>query len=1073
MFDVPLTFTLLAQSTESAEKAGSGLGWILFIILIAIFAVPMFLGTAIGNLLKLKDLGFKIGIVFLTLTLGLAPFVYQSLFNEVNLRVATVSITVNAANDPPPSNDGYNTNEGTTLDVAAPGVLGKDSEVDNNGLSAVLVTKPTNGTLTLNADGSFRYTPNADFNGGDSYTYKIVRDGTWKDALRFGIDLAGGTNLVYQVDVEAAKAAGKDVSASMKQMVGAITRRVNPSGTKEVTVRQVGSDRIEIIVPGADEATVEEMKRQITRLGSLEFSILANEPDHRAIIAESQKLADDKRDYFDGKRVIARWHDISPTETLEPHGRIAMRTVKQGDQNIDQVLVVLSREKDRVTGKYLVKAYETNDEDLSLAVGFTFNSQGAFLFQTLTSRNRPLADGFKRRLAILLDGNVHSAPNLISTISRNGQITGNFERKEIEDLISVLNAGALEIPLHPAPISEFTISPTLGADVQDKGIFAIQIAAMCVLVFMVVYYWFAGLVADLCLMLNLILVMGTMSIIQATFTLPGLAGLVLTIGMAVDANVLIFERIREEKLRGSSLRMAIQNGFARAFTTIVDANVTTLIVAVVLFMIGTDQVKGFAVTLFIGIVMSMFSALFFGRLLFDIFERKRWIKDVPMASLVGSTSIDFVGKRAIAAVCSIALIVAGMASVVNRGQDNLDIDFRGGTMVTFEFVSGQKLGDVRADLEKSFGTSITLEHLTLSDDDQASDSGRRYRLRTTQEDVAAVRSLVAKTFANAQRDLIKITMTAGEITAIASATAEKSEDQAIAEIGFEGGHRVELKFSGEKSATSIGDLLEKSIAKLEKGYTELESLYQITGTEGSGINLGTHKVKKFATMTLLTRPTLTNADLAAALSSMETTMASSPNFEEVNKFAKSVGGEMQQAAILAMLISLVAIVAYIWFRFQRITFGLAAVAALVHDVLVVLGMVALASYASGSGFGKALMLYDFKINLPMIAAFLTIVGYSLNDTIVVFDRIREVRGKNPDLSDAMVNTSLNQTLARTLLTSITTFIVVAILYAVGGEGIHGFAFCLVLGVLVGTYSSIYVASPVLLWLMKAPKQATA
>lgn len=194
-------------------------------------------------------------------------------------------------------------------------------------------------------------------------------------------------------------------------------------------------------------------------------------------------------------------------------------------------------------------------------------------------------------------------------------------------------------------------------------------------------------------------------------------------------------------------------------------------------------------------------------------------------------------------------------------------------------------------------------------------------------------------------------------------------------------------------------------------------------------------------------------------------MASTPYFEEVQKFSTAVGSEMKSDAIFAMVISLIAIVGYIWLRFRRVTFGLAAVAALVHDVLVVLGVVALASIMSDNAIGELLGFYDFKINLPMIAAFLTIVGYSLNDTIVIFDRIREVRGKNPALTSDMINTSLNQTLARTLMTSATTFIVVAILYVFGGEGIHGFAFCLLVGVIVGTYSSIYVASPVLLWLM--------
>jgi len=266
--------------------------------------------------------------------------------------------------------------------------------------------------------------------------------------------------------------------------------------------------------------------------------------------------------------------------------------------------------------------------------------------------------------------------------------------------------------------------------------------------------------------------------------------------------------------------------------------------------------------------------------------------------------------------------------------------------------------------------------------------------------------------------------------------------------------------------------LKAAISQVTDEIADPASVFAVKGTKGSGTAKDALSTKPFSEFELSVRPAMAAETILAALENMQSTMASSPNFDEVNKFAKSVGSEMQSAALVAMLVSLAAIVAYIWFRFQRITFGLAAVAALVHDVLVVLGMVALASYASGNGLGSLLLLNDFKINLPMIAAFLTIVGYSLNDTIVVFDRIREVRGKNPALTNSMVNLSLNQTLARTLLTSFTTFIVVIILYIWGGEGIHGFAFCLVLGVLVGTYSSIYVASPVLLWLMNRSTETT-
>ncbi len=966
MFEFVWSAVCLAGITDS--------GWFKFFLIIAIFVLPFVIGNFLERWLRVKDVGFRIGVVLLAATLGLTPFVNQ-----------------------------------------------------------------------------------------------VARGHSWKNAIRLGIDLAGGTNLVYEVDTEAAKAAGKNVAASMEQMVGAIRRRINPGGTKEVTVRRVGSTRIEVIVPGEDLAAVEETKRLITRLGSLEFEILANERDHgergiknRGLIQRARRLPPDQDELIEGNRVVARWRDIAPGQKLSPHGEVAFRTVKRGDKEVQQVLCIVPPEHERVTGKYLVRAYQTVDSEGRPAVGFQFNQRGAFLFQALTSRNQPSKDGFERRLAIVLDGKVHSAPNLESVISNSGIIRGNFTQQEIRELINVLNAGALEIPIKPDPVSEFSISPLLGADVQQKGLLAIEIAAVSVFLFMAIYYRFAGIVADLCLLLNLILVMGTMAMIKAAFTLPGLAGIVLTIGMAVDANVLIFERIREERAKGASLRMAIHNGFGRAFTTIVDANVTTLITAVVLYVIGTDQVRGFAVTLFIGIVMSMFTALYFGRLVFDIFEAKRWIKELKMMSIVGGTNIDFVGKQKICISGSLILILVGMVGLVVRGADNLDIDFRGGTMVTFEFVEPQPLEEVRADLEKQFGTGLTLERLTLANEEKMG-PGRRYRLRVTESDVEVVRRKVAAAFPS--RELRKVTMQFGEITEIPQVD---TSDQTKKITGFEGGHQVTLKFSDELTPAVIADQLEQRLKKIDNKYPDPEALIELEGTAGSGLEAKEGQVKKYSEMLLKVRPEVDVSDLKRVLTDLQKEMAETPLFEEVNKFSKAVGAEMQEAAFLAILFSLVAIIGYIWFRFQRVAFGIAAVVALVHDVLVSLGMIALASFLAGTPIGDALLLVDFKINLPIIAAFLTIIGYSLNDTIVVFDRIREVRGKNPALTPEMVNTSVNQTLSRTLLTSLTTLIVVVILYAIGGEGIHGFAFCLVLGVIVGTYSSIYIASPVLLWLMNRP-----
>ncbi len=904
------------------------------------------------------------------------------------------------------------------------------------------------------------------------FIWQIANGNDWRNAIRLGIDLAGGSNMVFEVDEAGSeKELSNDV---MDQMVGAIGRRINPSGTEEVTVRKVGQNRIEVIVPGADTEDVQRIKSLITRLGSLEFDIVANRRDNASIVARASESPG--KDLRDGEgRVIASWREVNGDDSYTEDQMVSRPITREDGTQGEEVLVIIEpNEERRVTGKYLVRARQSTDQNGSPAVSFTFNARGGTLFSQLTSKNRPSKDGFHRHLAVLLDGKVQSAPRLITTIGSEGQITGRFTQKEISSLLNVLNAGALEVPLKPEPVSEFSISPLLGSDVQEKGKQAIIIAAFAVIVFMLIYYRFAGVVANICLTLNLLLVMGCMSFIDATFTLPGLAGLVLTIGMAVDANVLIFERIREEKARGSSLRMAINNGFARAFTTIIDANLTTLIVAVVLYIIGTDQVRGFAVTLFIGIVMSMFTALYVGRLIFDVFERKRWISDLKMMSIVGSTNIDFINKKKIAAFFSVVLILIGMVVVFTRGKENFDIDFTGGTMVTFEFEDKQEIDAIRGLLQKEFGNSLTLEQLQLSNDPGS--DGRYFRLRTTLNDADtgdenikatdSIRTKLDKAFEGTAQKLRKVTMDFGEIKKL-----EGSENSPA-------GAEVELSFSGDLKTSTVDTYLKEAIASIEN--TDGSEKYErIPDIQLSGVSSDakegdtTAESNRFKKVMAQAGPDLLVDDLKTALVAMQDVMATTAILDEVNSFDSSVASEMQESAIMAMLISLIAIVAYIWFRFQRITFGLAAVVALIHDVLVVLGLVALGAYLSHTQLGLLMGLNDFKINLPMIAAFLTIVGYSLNDTIVVFDRIREVRGKNPALTTTMVNTSLNQTMSRTLLTSITTLIVVLILYAIGGEGIHGFAYCLVLGVIVGTYSSIFIASPVLVWLMNRPGSPTA
>ncbi|MEZ6060941.1 MAG: protein translocase subunit SecD [Planctomycetaceae bacterium] len=912
------------------------------------------------------------------------------------------------------------------------------------------------------------------------------------EVVRLGIDLAGGTNMVFQVKPEE----GKTIDdAVMDKMVGAVAKRINPSGTEEITVRQVGADRLEVIVPGQDPQTVNEIKRRIVKLGSLEFYIVANANEESAIVKRARALGTDEKQLLGAdNEVEAIWlpaFEINGKPKLL--GRTdavrrpvqELRTVEGVTEKYDteEYLLLVQPPDERVSGKYLTSATpRINPENGRQMVSFRFNQRGAFLFGRLTGEYQPKPGRARRGLAIVLDRKVYSAPDIESVITDNGQITGDFTVAEAKELSDVLNAGALEVPIDPKPLSEATVDPTLGEDVRNKGVNAIFIAGVVVVLFMLVYYRFSGVVAVICLLLNLILVLAVMIGIQATFTLPGLAGFVLTIGMAVDANVLIFERMREEVGRGSSLRMSIQNGFGKALSTIVDANVTTLITAVILFAIGTDQVKGFAVTLFIGIVMSMFTALFVGRLVFDLAEKKRWIKQLRMFSFVGNTNWDFVGKQKFCGLMSTTLIVAGLAAFFIR-DNNYDIDFTGGTMVTFQLTEPAETEDVQQALTAQFPESFTVERLTLAGENTGA-AGKHFRLRTTESDSGAntagtdeptesaedrVRRRVNDAFNETpSMKLLKVSMTYGDISQITIAADDESAE-ALKLKRFNEGRAAEITLSTEVAVGTIRDILDEAFGEIKAGdklkYPDLGELIAVEGTAGSGLEAGTHEVHKYSTAVVRTMSAIPQEDFAAALSGMQQKLATSPLFDEVNTFASSVADEMKVDALTAIVVSLIAIVGYIWFRFQRITFGLAAVAALVHDVLIVVGMVAVGSFLSGNPVGDLLQLQDFRINLPMIAAFLTIVGYSLNDTIVVFDRIREVRGKNPGMTPEIVNTSLNQTLSRTLLTSLTTFLVVIILYVIGGEGIHGFAYCLTIGILVGTYSSIYVASPILIWLM--------
>ncbi|MFO7906255.1 MAG: protein translocase subunit SecD [Planctomycetota bacterium] len=1044
--------------------------------------------------------------------------------------------------------------------------------------------------------------------------------------IPLGVDLKGGVILVYEV--EPAEEEGR---INMGDLINALTNRINPSGTKEIVIRQYGERQVEIIIPEVETEEVEEVKRRVRTAGQLEFRIVANRRDHERIItaAESQAESDSPSRFqrtvtLDGEEVgfwaQAAQEKLKPVEVRDTimrdaeTGRIVtlddIGRIESADQTLDEFLqanlessgienldiLVATDDGCNVTGDHLGVVSRGNAQDLSPCVNFQLRGRGARLFGLLTGQNLPDEDAqppFYRHLGIILDQRLISFPRIQSTIQDRGQITGEFTTEEVDFLVGILRAGRLPATLKKEPISENQIGSVLGDDTIRKGKISIVISLAAVLIFVAVYYRFAGLVACTALLLNLVLILAMMMVLNAPLTLPGLAGLVLTIGMSVDANVLIFERIREELSRGAALRMAIQNGFSRATTTIVDANVTTLITAIVLYAIGTDQVRGFAVTLILGILMSMYTAIYCSRAVFDVVERRRWITKLKMLTILGATKLDFIGKRRIALIASCVVIVLGLTAVGARGKRIFDIDFNGGLSVTMVLKEPMAPSDVRSRINRYFEDSDPAVRCTVNTVDVD-----EYELNTVykidaglpERNVSVLENAIEETFrddASGQSLLQSYVMefgqlreeevsasgteATGENAPVKSEKSEKAEAKPEAEADTRPKPETESKETPaddpaneegptdqedqektsrrddlppanllamalpaeqappEATDESAGDPAGKadeegtgkakadSAAKLAAAGDEDQAGPDEPKTEEDAAEAAEKDVRTVAVVNLqdrinaLTlRQKITNAyrtlfggDVVPALhvapdesfnwdqdsaeshnkwyvtmrlardearqvlEEMKTNLANTPVFPSASKIGGKVAGDTRKLAIAALVASLFGIIGYIWIRFQRVVFGVAAVVALVHDVLITLGAIAISAYlAEPLGF---LLVDEFRISLPIVAAFLTIIGYSLNDTIVVFDRIREVRGKSPDLTAEMINNSINQTLGRTLLTSLTTLLVVSILYTIGGQGIHGFAFALVIGVFAGTYSSVFVASPALLWMFNLRK----
>jgi SecD/SecF fusion protein len=640
------------------------------------------------------------------------------------------------------------------------------------------------------------------------------------------------------------------------------------------------------------------------------------------------------------QQILAR-HDV---KALLPHDlqwlwEIKSRKIDNGNQEVLTLypIKLLHGSKALLEGEVITDARQSFDEKGMPSVTMQMHTAGAKAWKKITAQN------IGKNIAITLDNRVYSAPQVHAEIPNgNSQISGNFTIEEAKDLANILKAGSLPAPVKI--VEEALIGPTLSKQAQSQGMVSMLLGLSLVVLFMFLYYAKSGAIANLALLFNILFILGILAQLGTSLTLAGIAGIVLTIGMSIDANVLIFERIREELRKGAKIRDAINLGYQKAYSSILDSNVTTFLTGAILYGLGQGPVRGFAATLMLGILTSFFTAVFITRLIFSWLAKRQQLDRLSFSlgynrNLLTQVNFDFLGNRRVFYAISASIIAIGVLLTIKQGGLNLGIDFTGGRSYIVAF--------------------------------------------------------------NQPIDPIKLK------NKLASSLGDQG-----AEVKAYGGNNVMKVTTGYLSQAEDVDTDEKIKNILIKN---VESL---TG--------------------------LSYTDAANALGSGGFTIASAA------KVGPSIAGDIQKAAKKSVLFSLAIIFGYILIRFRQWQFGLAAVLALLHDTLVVF-----AAFAIARAFG-----YVYEVDQIFVAAILTIIGYSINDTVVVFDRIRERRKAIADSNFVKIaNQSINETLSRTLITSLTTLFVVFILFVWGGEALRGFSFALLIGIVFGTYSSICIATP--------------
>ena len=595
----------------------------------------------------------------------------------------------------------------------------------------------------------------------------------------------------------------------------------------------------------------------------------------------------------------------------------------------------------RISGDVVSDARDQFDQFNRPAVGMDMNVKGAKLWEKLTSEANLNNTG----IAIVLDNKVYTAPGVSQVGGISGgssEITGTFTVNETKDIANVLRAGKL--PASAEIIDSFVVGPSLGQEAIDSGFMSFLIAMVFVLLWMVFYYGKAGIFADVALSFNIVLIFGVLASLGAVLTLPGIAGIVLTIGMSVDANVLIFERIKEELAKGKGKGQAISDGFSNALSSILDANITTGLTAIILLIFGSGPIKGFATTLIIGILTSLFTAIFVTRLLVDWYlSGKGRTLDFSTAitkNLFKNLNINFLSKRKISYVLSFILVAVGLFSLFTQGLDE-GVDFVGGRNYQIRFVNPVSPSEITNELSDALGSAS------------------------------------AKTFGDANQIM------------------------------------VTTKYKVDVQGTEVDDEI------LGILYTSLQKYLPDGATYEDFIPGGT------------------NGDIGVL---------------KYRKVGPTIADDIKKNALWAIFGSLAIVFLYILLRFRKWQYSLGAVVAVFHDVLIVLGIFSLTS---------KVMPFSMEVDQAFIAAILTVIGYSLNDTVVVFDRIREMVSEHGWKGGDNINNALNSTLSRTLNTSLTTLVVLLSIFVFGGESLRGFMFAMIIGVIVGTYSSLFIATPVM------------